>query len=505
MRVSKFLSTIALTGALTFGTTAAFAQQASAPLAVSGALSARDAHDSDGHFFRTRTVNLTAGDTVEIRASSSEFDTVLRVSGPAGLHETNDDAPGDGTNSRLAFRVPATGAYQVTVTSYNANETGSYQLSLEHGASLDDANNAASSDDDSNTGSDNVQPIDDNDGSSASNDGAIPPQPQAWAWDDNQHMFVPVGAYAGQNVPSANNGVATTDVGTDPNPFVPDANAGTGTVYGIFVGVSDYGGSSNLDYTANDARQLARAFEQRGLIRHGNAIVLTDGAANEAQVRQAFQTLAPRVTSRDTFVFFFDGHGDHHEVELQSGSLQEGTISQLLDTVRGQQLVVLDSCYSGSLAPIVRGHSNRIALFSSRANETSYVASEVQAGGWLAYFMIQAIRHGVSGSDGALHVADLVNYVQGGYSQRVGDQQHLVVTSGAPRTATLWRTTRAASSSVAMAQYRIRGRRRARGPGVASRGPGVSSLSRPAIRNASRDVGRGARQADSVAAPAGGT
>jgi hypothetical protein len=449
MRVSKFLSTIALTGALTLGASAAFAQQASAPLAVSGALSARDSVDGDGHYFRTRTMTLRAGDTVEIRASSSEFDTVLRVSGPS-FHETNDDTPGEGTNSRLAFRVPATGAYQVTVTSYNASETGSYQLSVEHGVSLD-ANNNGSSDDDGSQDSNAQQPIDDNDGNndSASNDGAIPAQPQAWAWDDNQHMFVPVGQYAGQNVPPSNSNVATNE---DPSANTPDPNAGTGTVYGIFIGVSDYGGSSNLSYTANDARQLARAFESRGLIRHGNAIVLTDGEANDAQVRQAFQTIAPRVTSRDTFVFFFDGHGSHHEVELQSGSLHEGQIAQMLDGVRGQQLVVLDSCYSGSLTSVIRGHSNRIGLFSSRATETSYVASEVQAGGWLAYFMIQAVRQGISGQDGAMHVADLVNYVQGGYSQRVGDQQHLVVSSGAGRTATLWRTNRRASNSVAMAQ-----------------------------------------------------
>ena len=441
MRVSKILSMFAAATALSLGATSAFAQQANSDLAVSGMLSGRDSHDSDGHFFRSRSVNLTAGDTVEITAASSEFDTVLRVSGP-GVTESNDDAPGNGTNSRVVFSVPTTGAYRVTVTSYNANETGAYQLAVRHGASLDDSSNDSDGDDDDTSQSGNDEQPSINGAyvdPSAASVGEIPPQPPAWAWDDNQHMFVPVG-----QIPSADPSTVAQ------NPGTVDPNAGTGTVYGVFVGVSNYGGSNNLSDTANDARNLERAFEQSGLIRRGNAIVLTDGRATSDQVRQAFHTLAPRVTSRDTFVFFFDGHGNHHEIELQSGPMMANEMSSLLDSMRGQQLVVLDSCYSGSLASVTNGRANRIGLFSSRANETSYVASEVHAGGWLAYYMIEAVRRGVS-ANGAMHVNDLVGFVQRGYGQRVNGQQHLVVASGAEQTATLWRTG-ATNQNVALAQ-----------------------------------------------------
>jgi hypothetical protein len=448
MRVSKFLSTLAVASALTLSASAALAQRAGDDLAVSAALSASDSHDSEGHFFRTRRVTLRAGDTVQIGATSSDFDTVLRVSGPNGFSQMNDDAEGEGLNSRLSFRVPATGTYQVTVTSYNANETGTYQLSIQHGVAISDDDSSATNDDGSNgandnsasdDGSDNTMPADPSNTAANDGNGAVPPQPQAWGWDDTRHMFVPIGPYPANGAnpvdPSNGNDTATNDT---QNPFVPDPSTGTGTVYGVFVGVSDYGGGNNLDDTANDARNMARAFEHSGLIRHGNAIVLTDGEATSGQVRQAFQTLGRRVTARDTFVFFFDGHGSSNEVELQSGPLTGGELSNLLDGIRGEQLVVLDSCYSGSIAPIVRGHSNRVGLFSSRSNETSYVASEVNAGGWLAYFVIEAVQHGITGSDGAVHVADLVNYVQRGYGQRVGGRQHLVVAAGAGTTATLW-------------------------------------------------------------------
>ncbi len=447
MRVSKFLSTLAVTGALTLSASAALAQRSDDNLAVSGMLSANDSHDDEGHFFRTRRIGLRAGDTVEFSAQSSDFDTVLRVEGPRGFEQSNDDAEGEGLNSRLSFRVPATGMYRVTVTSYNAGESGTYQLAIQHGVNVSDDDSSASNDSSADDGSSNTM-IQADPSAPAMDDGngAIPPQPPAWAWDDTRHMFVPVGAPAVATNDDGNTGSPTAQ-----NPFAPDANAGTGTVYGVFVGVSDYGGSNNLDYTANDARDLARAFERSGLVRHGNAIVLTDGEATSSQVRQAFQTLAPRVTARDTFVFFFDGHGSSNQVVLRSGAMSGNQLSGLLDGIRGQQLVVLDSCYSGSIAPIIRGHANRVGLFSSRSNETSYVASEVNAGGWLAYFMIQAVRQGVGGADGAVRVADLVNYVQQGYGQRVGGRQHLVATSGAGNTAMLWRAP-GRSNSVAVAR-----------------------------------------------------
>lgn len=447
MRVSKFLSTLAVAGALTFSASAALAQRANGNVAVSGTLSARDSHDEEGHFFRTRTVTLRAGDTVELAAQSSDFDTILRVAGPGGFEQSNDDADGEGLNSRLSFRVPATGAYRVTVTSYNVGEEGTYQLSIRHGVTVtDDASNAAnaSPEEGSSNASDDEQsasaPSDPSNTAADDGNGAIPSQPQSWAWDDTRHMFVPAGAPTGiDGSATAGDGGASNDHGVQ-NPFAPDptANAGTGTVFGVFVGVSDYGGENNLDYTANDARDLARSFERSGLVRHGNAIVLTDSDATSSRVRQAFQTLAPRITAHDTFVFFFDGHGSSNEVALRSGPFSGSEISGLLEGIHGQQLVVLDSCNSGSIAPIIRGHANRIGLFSSRSTETSYVASEVNAGGWLAYFMIQAVQHHVSGAGNATHVADLVAYVQRGYGQRVGGRQHMVVASGAGDSATLW-------------------------------------------------------------------
>ena len=436
MRTALYLASIATLGAFALAAPSAHAQRRNGGASSTAALATGDAQDGDGHFYRTRAVQLQAGDVVGIGVDSTEFDTVLRVTGP-DFTATNDDAEGQGTNSRLTFRVATTGTYQVTVTSYNAGETGSYSLSIRHGVSASELPDQPA--DDSNpapgpAGDNNTPPPSDN----------AAPTATGWAWDDTQHMFVP-----SNGSPAAPNNVAPSD-GSAANPFAADNGVGAGTVYGVFVGISAYGGGNDLDDTANDARNLAGAFERVGLIHHGNAIVLTDDQATTEQVRQAFETLGPRVTAHDTFVFFFDGHGDTNEVELVSGPATASDINRMLSGIRGEQLVVLDSCYSGSIASIIRGHDNRIGLFSSRANETSFVASPVHAGGWLAYFMIEAVRQRIGGRDGSVHLADIVTYVQHGYGERVHGQQHLVV-AAPEHTMTLWHATRP-SDNVALAR-----------------------------------------------------
>lgn len=204
---------------------------------------------------------------------------------------------------------------------------------------------------------------------------------------------------------------------------------GAGRTFGIFIGVSQYNGENHdLPGSADDAVQLARAFEGAGWMSRSNAVVLTDSEASAVNVRQAFRTLAQRVRPGDTLVFFYDGHGNSTVLDTVGPDLSRGELGRLLRTVQGQQLVVLDSCEAGGFAPLVRGRADRAGLFSSRANENSQTAPEVNAGGWLAYFLRQAVSGGVSrGADGSVALSDVVSYVEGRYErQGITDRQHLV-------------------------------------------------------------------------------
>ena len=337
--------------------------------------------DDEGHHVHARTVSLQRGDAVTFSVSSGDFDTVARATGPGGEQWEDDDGAGRGTDSLLRFTAPRDGRYELTVTSYEAGEAGSFrsELSVAHGGSTDVA--AAPEDD---------------------------AEPTAVAPDDDAEP---------------------ADV---PTPAAQPPSAGAGTTWGIFVGITRYDGENDdLPGAAGDARTLARSFEHAGWTRHGNAVVLTDREATLDQVRQAFRTISPRVGPRDTLVFFFDGHGSSNTLDLRGDDLTRRELGRLLDRVGGRSLLVLDSCEAGGFASVVRGNASRAGLFSSRANQSSSTAPEVGAGGWLAYNFRRAVDGGVRRRpDGSVDLRDVVRYVERDYRSRDLDQT-LVSAQGA--------------------------------------------------------------------------
>jgi hypothetical protein len=71
---------------------------------------------------------------VIVSLNSEAVDTFLKIKGPGGFSESNDDVPG-GTNSRLAFRVVDPGTYYITATTFANGEIGSYTIDFDLNAS----------------------------------------------------------------------------------------------------------------------------------------------------------------------------------------------------------------------------------------------------------------------------------------------------------------------------------------------------------------------------------
>ena len=94
----------------------------------SGTLAQGDARLDSGEFSDAYTINGRAGDVVDIRLNSGDFDTYLLLRGPDGSSFDNDDADGRGTNSQLRVTLPANGSYRLVVTSYQSGESGAYVL-----------------------------------------------------------------------------------------------------------------------------------------------------------------------------------------------------------------------------------------------------------------------------------------------------------------------------------------------------------------------------------------
>lgn len=361
-------------------------------ISLDGRLGRRDAADSEGRHRREHVVALRRGDRVRFGASSEAIDVMAVVEGPGGQRWEDDDGAG-GTNARLVFTAPRDGSYRFIVTSYQAGETGVYQAE----ALVTHAGSAVADDD-----SDSEE--------TAADDGE---------GDDSEETAADEG------------GEGDEPTAADDRADVAPAT-GAGTTYGIFVGISHYGGDNHdLPGAAADAVQLARTFQQAGWMQRTNAVVLTDAQATEAGVRQAFQMMAPRVRPNDTLVFFFDGHGSRRELDLVGPDIARSELGQMMNRVQGHQLLVLDSCEAGGFAPLVAGQPSRAGLFSSRATESSSTAPAVGAGGWLAYAFRRAVAGGVRRRpDGSVDLNDVITYVRRQYEEHhVTPEQNLVAVS----------------------------------------------------------------------------
>lgn len=99
---------------------------------VAGALQPGDSTLQSGEYSDDYTFSGRRGQRVRIELTSSAFDayTILRT--PSG-DQTDTDDSGDSTDSVLDLVLPEDGEYEVSVTSYQPGETGSYRFSVTTG------------------------------------------------------------------------------------------------------------------------------------------------------------------------------------------------------------------------------------------------------------------------------------------------------------------------------------------------------------------------------------
>jgi hypothetical protein len=123
----------ALAGALSAAPHAAAQGTLTPGSAAEGALTATDPVLDDDSHYDLWTFRGVAGRRYAVTLRSTDFDAYLAVGVDAGsgcdLCLTDDDG-GGGTDSRVVFRAPADGVYQIRANSLGGGETGRYTLSL---------------------------------------------------------------------------------------------------------------------------------------------------------------------------------------------------------------------------------------------------------------------------------------------------------------------------------------------------------------------------------------
>ncbi len=469
---------------------------------INGALEASD-QAVEGRHRDQHVLQLPAG-RVRVSVSSSQFDTTMLIEGPDGSRIDNDDIAQDNTNSQIDLTVPTAGNYRLFVSSYAPGATGQYRVSVGPvGATPNTPNNPTNP----------TQP-EQLSGALAASDTAFgggrysDVYTRTWQAGGSRSVavastefdtYVIVRAPSGRtfdnddvaqgntnsliSFPVTESGqwqILVTSYGagmTGAYTVGISEGGGTGTgeqpphtgggprVFGIFAGISDYGGHGDLPECANDAIKLAEDLRTAGVMTQERQIVLTDGQVTPQGISQAFQQMGRTVQQNDVFLFFYSGHGgqtnssnDRNELDsrdeyiyVRNGQVNDDEMNRLFDGIHAQTAIIaLDSCFSGGFAKDVISRPGRMGFFSSEEDLTSAVAGAFQAGGYLSYFLRTGMRGDADAAprDGRLTAGELQHYLTNEFGEHVRDVesstmdntggfQHLVVDRGAVRVDTM--------------------------------------------------------------------
>ena len=97
-------------------------------LRLEGKLEEGDETLTDGSLYDTYTFEGEAGQFIEIRLNSDDFDTYLILVGPNGEWISRNDDSFDGLNSAIYIELPQTGTYSVLANVYDSSGEGEYRL-----------------------------------------------------------------------------------------------------------------------------------------------------------------------------------------------------------------------------------------------------------------------------------------------------------------------------------------------------------------------------------------
>lgn len=460
-----------------------------------GSLAAGDDTLRSGEYVDAYEFEGRPGQHARLDLTSASFDTYLILQDPAGHQIENDDADRPG-HSLLDHDLTELGTYRVMVTSYEAGESGSYELHIDLGGSPvtvelsrdvvpltsgDRSAGALVAGDGKLEGGEyrDIYVFDGSAGQHASVDMTsrefdtylilVTPDGETIQNDDDEgnttrsRIAVPLHETGRYRV------VATSYKAGETGAYelsleletvtgaaqIGPAGANTpvdGQTYGVFVGISDYGGrANNLANTADDAVRVRDALVRGGGMPAVNGVLLTDDGATTTAFREAVDSLSQRLGPNDTFVFFFSGHGGRlprsdfqpsdpdaldETLEYYDGPIRDDEMREILDAMPAGRIILLfDACFSGGFSKDVISAPGRMGMFSSEEDVTSSVAAKFRAGGYLALFLADAIgdRLGDADGDGQLTAIELSQYVHERYRADVKSGMTDFVRTGGPQ------------------------------------------------------------------------
>lgn len=195
------------------------------------------------------------------------------------------------------------------------------------------------------------------------------------------------------------------------------------STYAFIVGLENYQAQpkaiKSVAYAEADAKAIAKTFEKLG-VPAGNIENLLSAQATKASFESRFKAAIPCLTSADTFIFFFAGHGlsisDQHYLtchDTQRGDLAATSIrlDWIFKSVRKtnckQAIFFLDCCHSGlpiddsmrgiadhisdaEFKTLFGGSEYHIAFAACKPDESSHSSVTLSHGIW-TYHLLRAL------------------------------------------------------------------------------------------------------------------
>lgn len=202
------------------------------------------------------------------------------------------------------------------------------------------------------------------------------------------------------------------------------------TFYGVFVGIDDYGPEfDDAPLCDEDAENMFDAFVRAGIMERENGIVLTNRRAELIDVENAMREMAQRVGPDDVFIFFFSGHGDRSEaisrniageideydetLVLRDTDLVDDHLAEMLSEIDAAlKIGVLDACHSGGVAEDISRFPKTVGFASSEEDVLSDFAPDLDAGGYLTVFFIEAVSGDADlDGDGIIMIGELARFL----------------------------------------------------------------------------------------------
>ncbi len=449
---------------------------------LTGELDGGDATRATGQSVESFTFTGHAGERVVIDLSSADFDTYLFLQGPDGRGTENDDVAVDNFNSRIDYVLPTSGAWNIIASSYEIEEAGAFNLSLQRGGLI-----TALTEEPTGVPAETGADLRVGDVIAGTLDGSEPSFTSGEFYDvytvqapagtaltidlesDDFDTYVLVESdigYSDANDDAEpgnyNSRIGVAADGTLMKVFVTSYGAGQtgsyrisisdgvpatgalatsitngrpgGQIYAVIAGITEYVDQSSLAYCADDATKLHGSLAETGILAP-ESVVLTDAEVTRDALQSAIADVAAQVGPDDTFLFFYSGHGGQRDtgdegepdgrdesMYVRDGHINDDELALWLEPVDARlEIIAMDACFSGGFARDLVTEPNRVGIFSSEEDVISLVAENFEAGGYLSHF----IRTGLAGdadvfpTDGTITVGELTQHIRTQWAQHM--------------------------------------------------------------------------------------